>query len=342
MKATIKLIAEAANVSRGTVDKVLNDRVGVSQEVRERVKEIAEKMGYQPNLAGKALAFQKNPLKIGVVIMSKEDPIFQAIIKGVKQASLELKGFGVTVEYCIMKNVSVQEQLDCIRELYDKNISALALSPLNDEIIWCELNKLSENNIKIVNFNTDIEGVKRLCFVGQDSKRAGRVAGDLIGKLLPKGGNVLVISGHESIKSLAQRLVGFKEIIGTEYPAVKIIDIIQNGQSSVISYNKVSEAFKSRDDIDAIFITGRGIGGVGRAIREFDRKHVKFVCYDTIPETLQLLKDGIVDFTITQEPYMQGYLPIKILFDYYFQNKQPESEFLYTKLEIRTKENMDI
>ncbi|MCD8499260.1 MAG: LacI family DNA-binding transcriptional regulator [Clostridiales bacterium] len=72
--ATIRSIAEAANVSRGTVDKVLNDRPGVSTAVRERVRRIAEEMGYKPNLAGKALAFQKKDIRIGILVPSAADP----------------------------------------------------------------------------------------------------------------------------------------------------------------------------------------------------------------------------------------------------------------------------
>lgn len=340
MVVTIRSIAKAAGVSRGTVDRVLNDRPGVSPEVRENVKRIAEEMGYKPNLAGKALAFQKNPLKIGFIILSKDDPLFLEVYEGVKEATHELKGFGITVECCLMDRVDVQEQLACIRKLHSKNISALAISPLDEEIIKKELNKLSDENIKIVTYNTDITGIERLCYVGQEARKSGRVAGDLVGKLLPDGGNVLVLNGPEKIKALQERVAGFKEILENEYPLVKIIDIIQNVNDNNSSYNLTVEFLKTRNDLNAVYITGRGIGGVGKAIKEQGRRDLKFVCFDKIPETIELIKDKIVNFTITQEPFMQGYLPIKILFEYFFHNKLPESEQVYTKLEIRIKENI--
>ena len=53
---TIKDIAEKAGVSRGTVDRVLHDRGRVSPSKAKKIKEIAEKMGYRPNIAGKGLA----------------------------------------------------------------------------------------------------------------------------------------------------------------------------------------------------------------------------------------------------------------------------------------------
>ena len=49
MRATIKMIAERAGVSIGTVDRVLHDRPYVKEEVRRRVLEVMEELDYQPN-----------------------------------------------------------------------------------------------------------------------------------------------------------------------------------------------------------------------------------------------------------------------------------------------------
>ena len=53
MGVTLQQIAEAAGVSRGTVDRALNDRGRIKPEVAEKIKKIAEEMGYQPNRAGR-------------------------------------------------------------------------------------------------------------------------------------------------------------------------------------------------------------------------------------------------------------------------------------------------
>ena len=54
MPVTIKDIAKAANVSRGTVDRTLNDRGGVNPDVAARIKSLASEMGYKPNTIAKA------------------------------------------------------------------------------------------------------------------------------------------------------------------------------------------------------------------------------------------------------------------------------------------------
>ena len=56
MAVTLQQIAEKAGVSRGTVDRALNNRGRIRPEVAEKIRKIAQEMGYRPNRAGKALA----------------------------------------------------------------------------------------------------------------------------------------------------------------------------------------------------------------------------------------------------------------------------------------------
>lgn len=340
MTITIKSIAEAAKVSRRTVDRVLHDRSGVSDEVRERIKKIAEEMGYKVNIVGRALAFQKNPIKIGVIILNKNDYFFRQVYEGVKQAYNEIKDFGIIIECRLMESLNVDEQLKYIKELEKEKICALALSPLEEDVIREELNRLSKKDIKIVTFNTDIKDIDRLCYVGQDLFKSGRVAGQLIGNLLPNGGEVAVITGPGKIKALKERQEGFEEIIEHEFPNIKIVDVFEISNDKDSSYLKTIEVFKEYPNLNGIFITGPGIGGVGKAISYLNKIDIKFVCFDLIPETVELINDRKIDFTITQEPFIQGYLPIIIIFDYFFRNKIPQDKCIYTKLEIKTRENI--
>ena len=60
--ATIKQIANLAGVSRGTVDRVLNNRGTVNPETAAKVREIAALLNYTPNKLGKTLAIKKKIL----------------------------------------------------------------------------------------------------------------------------------------------------------------------------------------------------------------------------------------------------------------------------------------
>ena len=67
MRATIKIIAERAGVSIGTVDRVLHNRPYVKAEVRARVLAVMEELDYRPNRVASALAMSGTPWRFAVV-----------------------------------------------------------------------------------------------------------------------------------------------------------------------------------------------------------------------------------------------------------------------------------
>ena len=89
MSVTIKQIAEKAGVSRGTVDRVINNRGHVKPEIEERIQKIAVELGYRPNAAGKALAARKKSFIIGVILCARGNEFFDDILKGIKGAEQE-------------------------------------------------------------------------------------------------------------------------------------------------------------------------------------------------------------------------------------------------------------
>jgi LacI family transcriptional regulator len=339
--ATIRSIAEAANVSRGTVDKVLNDRPGVSTAVRERVRRIAEEMGYKPNLAGKALAFQKKDIRIGILVPSAADPLFLEVFDGIRRGIAEYANFGIQFEVIEMTQNTAQHQLVCIRSLQEKKISGLVISPFDDELVRKVLLEFRDLGIPVVTFNTDVSGIGRLCYVGQDSRRSGRVAADLMRKILPPGSSIVCITGPAVFKSLSDRLSGFRSLIKAECPDLSIAAVLHNENNSESAYQVTRDYLRSGKTADAFYMTSSGIDGMVRAIRQFGKPGTRVVCFDLIPTTRQLMLEGLIDFSILQEPEKQGYEPIKILVDLLFYNRKVTEKYQFTRIDIRTRENID-
>ena len=84
---TIKEIAELAGVSRGTVDRVLNNRGAVHPKTAEKILDIARALDYRPNKAGTALAAQKKKYRIGVILFSRHNPFFDEVMEEIGRAS---------------------------------------------------------------------------------------------------------------------------------------------------------------------------------------------------------------------------------------------------------------
>ena len=89
--ATLSDVAEAANVSRMTVSKVLRGTGRISAATRQRVTEIADAMGYVPSSLAGALSSRSSPL-VGVLIPSVSDQVYSGVLAGIN-AVLTPRGF---------------------------------------------------------------------------------------------------------------------------------------------------------------------------------------------------------------------------------------------------------
>ncbi|MGI5888109.1 MAG: LacI family transcriptional regulator, partial [Oscillospiraceae bacterium] len=67
---------------------------------------------------------------------------------------------------------------------------------------------------------------------------------------------------------------------------------------------------------------------------------LKIICFDCTSQTREMLKKGVILVSICQEPEIQGYLPLNLLFNYLALGTKPEKEYFYTKIEIAIKESI--
>ena len=112
-RVTIKDVAKIANASVAAVSMSLNNRPGIGDEKRQKIIEIAKKVGYQPSLVAKTLVNRKSYL-IGLIIKDISDHFFTELAKGVEDTA---KKHGYSTILCTTDgNSKTQEDyLDILR-----------------------------------------------------------------------------------------------------------------------------------------------------------------------------------------------------------------------------------
>lgn len=81
---TLKDIAQQLNVSANTVSRAINDKTGVSDEMRATIKSVSAAMGYQPNASARALRGDSMKI-IGVIVDDNSNPFIAEILKYIEQ-----------------------------------------------------------------------------------------------------------------------------------------------------------------------------------------------------------------------------------------------------------------
>ncbi|MEW9698203.1 LacI family DNA-binding transcriptional regulator [Paenibacillus sp. SI8] len=175
MDSTIKDVARLANVSIATVSRVLNNRSGYSEETRERVLQVIDQLGYQPNAIARGL-INKRTQTVGVIFPYVSSMLSAEILNGIEET---VHSFGSTVIVC--KTDGIEERtMDYLQVLAEKRVDGVIFVSQFFEEQYDKL--LSDVNIPVV-LVSSIYYRSNLPYVKVDDKHAAYTATDyLIGK----------------------------------------------------------------------------------------------------------------------------------------------------------------
>lgn len=325
MAVTIKEIAEKAGVSRATADKVLNNRAGVKSTTRERVLAVAAELQYKPNILGKSLVrMNKEPLKLGVILTPDFNPYIQKNLEGIHRAATEFREFGISVIPQTLTSLNPDEQLAILNNMIQQNYAGIGIFPMDDTRIVNRINEAATAGTAIVTFNSEVQGIEQLCFIGQNHYRGGRTVASLFNKILPQGGDVAVIISSKHLSCHQDRLRGFQEKLAIAAPGLNIVAVEENQDRVDEAYRITAEYCERFPDLKGIYVTGGGITGVVQALQAADYHRIKLICHDLILDTYVLLQAGILDFVLDQSPEEQGYQIVKTLFEYVVKGTRPK------------------
>lgn len=340
MPVTIKDIAQAAGVSRGTVDRALNRREGINPEVAERIRKIAKEMGYIPNRAGRALASRKNPLQIGVILNSVGNPFYADVIRGIQAAKKEFQDFSVKIHMRKLKGYDAEKQLEEIDSLLQLGVNALVLTPIDDNRIREKINQLTADKKPVVKLNSDIENTQKAVYIGCDYRKSGATAAGLMGMFCHGKGTVAIITGSMKMLGHNQRVEEFIRVCKNDFPQMKIAEVAENNDDSDLSF-AVTEKLLKGGRIDAFYFAAAGVeGGVAAIDRYCQQNRPLVICCDATEEIRRLIQMGKIQATVCQQPFQQGYESIKTVFNIFMTGNMPEQKEIWMENEIKISYNL--
>ena len=338
MAVTIQQIAERAGVSRGTVDRALNQRGRIDPQVAEEILRIADQMGYVPRTKK---ARVRKACRIGVITQLAKYSFMTEVNQGIQDAGKELRN--QNVELLLEEGLSVDEneQLAAINRLVKTGIDALAIMPVDHDLIRDRLNELCEQGMPVISFNTDIADTGRLAFVGMDNVKSGRTAAGLMGMLTRGSGRILVITGFFGNRINSLRVEGFVNEIKNRYPEMSIAGVQSCFDDAEEVEKIVMNAMLGAQGIAGILVVSAGQSGLEAAFSklQMDRRPY-IITYDLTPWSRCALAEDQIDFLIDQDGYFQGYRSVWLLANVLQNGELPQEEYEFTDISIRTKYNI--
>jgi LacI family transcriptional regulator len=320
-KYTIKDIAELANVSKGTVDRVLHKRGKVSQVALDKINAVLDKIDYQPNLMARNLKNSKI-YHICILLPNPEtDSYWQPCLDGIDEAKKEFKSFSTKVEVFFFDPTSTESFLQTNKDVLKLLPDAVLLVPIFYKEALDVIENYNSLGIISSTFNNQINSNSIKSFVGQDLFQSGRVAARLLDLLLHKGKIVIIHidEDYDNAIHMQEKEKGFRDYFNT----------LEGNQFEIMTFKLKHPKFKStlidfletNSNIDGIFVTTSKAYQVAKIISTKEKK-IALVGYDLLEANINYLNNGIISFLINQNPKRQAYLGTTNLIEYFIFNKK--------------------
>ena len=344
MKVRIKDIARLAQVSPGTVDRVIHNRGEVSEKTRDKVRRIIEDLDYQPDILARALASKKSyRFAVLMPVSVNENDFWNSPRIGIDKAVNEISPFGVQIRSFYFDQFDNSSFKKRSAEILDENPDAILFAPVFPAESISFLQKARELNIPVMLFNSNLEEAEEMFYIGQDALQSGYLGARLLTYGLKTEGDILIVNiagRKDNHNHILRRERGFRKYFA-DHPEIKsnvmTIDCVQDcGENFELQFTQALERYR----VSAAFVTNSRVYEVAKYLENRNIDSISLLGYDLLPQNVEALRKGVIDFLISQKPEQQGYTGIMTLFNkLVLQKSVPQEQ--YISIDIITRENID-
>ncbi len=342
-RVTIKDIAEHAQVSRGTVDRVLHGRGKVAPDVEKAIRSAIKDLGYRPNIIARTLA-QNRVYKISVLIPEPtQDPFWQFTVRGVERARAQVADYGVRIQPYYFDVRSPESYVSQVGQMMDEDSEGIVLAAEFYQESMSLLRLIEQRDIPTRLVNTELQS--SVPFIGPNSFQAGRLAGQLFDMLIPQlDSQIAVVTlGPSSLNAhhIVSKVEGLSAYLGPDR-AHQIIQLdIEEFENQNYVESAMRELLNSGNTPLGLFITNSRSYYAIPAIQNIrPPRPLNVIGFDLLTKNIEYLKSGDIDVLINQNPIQQAELAVLRLVDEIV-FKKVDRRTTYLPMDVILRENVD-
>lgn len=233
------------------------------------------------------------------------DPFWPVVERGGRDAAEDI---GAEFEYNFAPTGDMSDMAQLIEAAAATQPDGIVVSLPDADALGDAIRAAVEQGIPVITMNSGLEASKEvgaLMHVGQKSLDAGTAAGE---RAVAEGVTKGICLNQEAFNSaLVNRCTGYFNALGAD---MNMIDV-SNDVAQIET--RTAAALTADPEIDGVLAAGPHVcAAAAKAVKEVGAS-VHLACFDLSPEVVQLIQDGEVSFTVDQQQYLQGYLPISVL-----------------------------
>jgi len=242
-------------------------------------------------------------------------------------------------------NSNQANMINYMKSAISAKADGIMLADISDTAFTGVVSQAMDSGIPVLTYNADgiykngvpSIGNNRLAYVGQALYLSGQAMGEQIKTLVPGGGHVAIFIATPGTGNIQPRFDGAKAVLGSSYTVDEIgtTTVDATELSTIKSYmlghkSTLKGAFAV--DSGSTANLAAALAGAGLSIPAGG--------FDTDPRTLTALQSGKVNFTLFQDPYLQGFLPVLYTYLYNLSGGQLAPPDTDTGLTVLNKGNV--
>ncbi|WP_194922801.1 substrate-binding domain-containing protein [Catenulispora pinisilvae] len=271
----------------------------------DKLAELRDKI--KAALAGKDLSKVDNAIVVNVV-----SAYWDAAKTGAEKGASEL---GVKSTFQEPPTEDVTLQLSMINTLVSQGVTGFSVSAIQPAAMGGAVAAAAARGVGILPIDGPMQQYQSAApvYLGTPNYAAGQQAGSVMARMLPNGGDVALLTGSLTATNATQRIAGFKDAI--KDTKIKVFQVYNDNGDAGVALQNASAAMQADPNLKAFYTVWSYDGpSAGQAVQSAGQAgKVQILADDSEPKTLQMLKSGVIQAMVLQQPYRQGYMAEYIL-----------------------------
>src|SRR5499427_4082806 len=218
------------------------------------------------------------------------------------------------------QNSSVPEMVSATNAAISAKANGIAVAVISSTAFTTPVKNAMNAGIPVVSYNADGNvgdpGTNRLAYIGQDLFVSGQALGQRIAQSMPNGGDAVGFIATPGTANIQPRIDGAQQAIKASGKNINFKSVASGAALSQENTTINSYVLAHKATLKGIFAVDAGsTQTIGQIIPKYGLAgKVASGGFDLTPVTLSGIKAGHLDFTIDQQPYLQGFLPVLYLY----------------------------
>ena len=241
------------------------------------------------------------------------NPFFTPTQYGAADAS---KLLGCSYQWTGSESSNVNQMVNALNSAVTGGADGIAISLIDLHAFNAPVEAAIKAGIPVVAYNADAPGNARLSYIGQDLKKAGEEMGERIVAAVGSGEVALFIATPGSA-NLQPRIEGAEKAIKDSGKPITVHSVA-TGAAVPAELSAIEAYYTGHKSVKGMYaVDGGSTESLAKVMQKFGLAgKVKAGGFDLTEATQKLLSEGQIEFTIDQQPYLQGFLPVLQLFMY--------------------------